>query len=122
MKSNKPSTSKLNPALKQEALEKLLASCPFCRSKQASFITSVINESRDAELVHARCSICQGALVALLFSTGPIISSIGLVTDLSLEDVSRFQASQAITEDDLLALHEWLHHSKNVDQLLKHSS
>ena len=122
MKSSRSQAPKLNPALKQEALEKLLSSCPFCRSKQAGFVTSVISESRDAELVHARCSICQGALVALLFSTGPIISSIGLVTDLSLEDVSRFQASTAITEDDLLALHEWLHHGKSVDQLLKHSS
>jgi hypothetical protein len=44
------------------------------------------------------------------------------VTDLSLEDVSRFQNSQVLTEDDLLALHDWLHHNKNLDQLLKHSS
>lgn len=121
MRPNNPFASNLNSTLKQEALEKLLASCPFCHTQPAKFITSVINESHDAELVHARCSICQGALVALLFSTGPIISSIGLVTDLSLEDVSRFQAGRAITEDDLLAIHEWLHHSKSVDQLLKHS-
>lgn len=122
MKERRQPNSKLNPALKQEALEKLLAACPFCRSRQASFITGVISESRDAELVHARCSICQGALVALLFSTGPIISSIGLVTDLSLADVSRFQHSKTITEDDLLAIHEWLRHGASVDQLLKYSS
>ncbi|EKD76156.1 MAG: hypothetical protein ACD_43C00211G0003 [uncultured bacterium] len=122
MSEGKQPDSILSAALKQEALDKLLASCPLCQNRQGSFITSVISESRDAELVHARCSICQGALVALLFSTGPIISSIGLVTDLSLEDVSRFQHSQAITEDDLLTFHEWLHHGKSVNQLLKYSS
>lgn len=109
----------LNPLLKQQALEKLLAGCPFCQNQQAHFITSIISANQSAELVHARCQSCQAAMVALLFSTGPMISSIGLLTDLTLEDVSKFQHHESLSEDDLITLHEGLHVPSLIEQLLK---
>lgn len=112
--------AQLNPLLKQQALEKLLASCPFCESGNSRFTTGLISGSRDAELVHIRCQSCQAAMVALLFSTGPLISSIGLLTDLTLEDVSRFQRQTIVSEDDLLDWHELLQQSSGIEQLLKH--
>lgn len=94
--------------LKQFALEKLLATCPHCAAEATQLESSVINQSEAAELVHVRCRSCQGSVVALLFSTGPIISSIGLITDLSREDAVRFQQADELSEDNLISLHEWL--------------
>lgn len=113
------SKPQLNPLLKQQALDKLLSSCPFCQNQQARFTTSVISSNQAVELVHARCQSCQAAMVALLFSTGPMISSIGLLTDLTLEDVSRFQHDSALSEDDLITIHEGLQERSLIEKLLK---
>lgn len=110
----------LTPSLKQEALQKLLSVCPHCRAKYEQLDTAIITESKDAELVHVKCRSCQGSLVALLFSTGPLISSIGLVTDLSQEDVVRFQQAKEVSEDDLLACHEWLRQPRVVADMINY--
>ena len=110
----------LSPSLKQEALQKLLSACPHCQAKFEQLDTAIITESKDAELVHVKCRSCQGSLVALLFSTGPLISSIGLVTDLSQEDVVRFQQANEVSEDDLLAYHEWLRQPRVVADLINY--
>jgi hypothetical protein len=111
---------RLTPSLKQEALEKLLSVCPHCRAKYEQLDSVVITESKDAELVHVKCRSCQGSLVALLFSTGPLISSIGLVTDLSQEDVVRFQQAKELSEEDLLACHEWLRQPQAVADIINY--
>lgn len=109
----------INPLIVQQALQKLLAVCPFCQTTQGEFTTSVVDEANDAELIHVRCQSCKAAMVALLFTTGPMISSIGMLTDLTLEDVSHFQRQRILSEDDLLALHEFLSQPVVVDCFLK---
>lgn len=108
----------LHPLIKQQALDKLLSTCPFCQRQQARFTTSVISANPAAELVHARCQACQAAMVAVLFTAGPMISSIGLLTDLTLEDVSRFQYDQPIVADDLIDVYQALQQTTIVGQLL----
>lgn len=98
----------MKQTIQQEALKKLLATCPHCAAKHDQLDTAVMNDSKDANLIHVRCRSCQGSVVALLLSTGSLISSIGLVTDLLPEDIGLFQKGPALTEDDLLAMHEWL--------------
>ena len=114
--------NRLTPSLKQEALAKLLSLCPHCRAKYERLDTVIITESKDAELVHVKCRSCQGSIVALLFSTGPLISSIGLVTDLSQEDVVRFQKASELSEDDLLAYHEWLRKPSVVSNIINYQA
>lgn len=109
--------NRLTPSLKQEALAKLLSVCPHCKAQYERLDTAVITQNRDAELLHVKCRSCQGSLVALLFSTGPLISSIGLVTDLSQEDVVRLQQAEPLSENDLLACHEWLHKPQAVSDI-----
>lgn len=82
----------------------------------------MITQSNKAELVHVQCQTCQGSLVALLFSTGPLISSIGLVSDLSREDVVRFQSASAVSEDDLFSLHDWLRQPSVVTDVMTQSA
>lgn len=110
--------SGLNPSLKQEALGKLLSLCPHCRAQASQLDSVVINESNNAELVHVRCRTCQGSVVALLFSTGSLISSIGLITDLTQADAVKFQQAGELTEDDLFSLHAWLQQPSASGDLL----
>lgn len=110
-----------NPSLKQQALEKLVALCPICQAQPQQLRTSVLFESNQAEYVHINCGSCQGSVVALLFSTGPLISSIGLITDLSQQDAVKFQRSKAISEDDIIGLHELFQQTNVVTRLLQNN-
>lgn len=104
--------------LKQEALDRLLNRCPRC-SAETGLITKLIREKPDAQLVHVQCTACQGSLIAVVFTTGPLVSSVGLVTDLSERDVQRLHLSEALEEDDLLSIHEALQHTDICRELLK---
>lgn len=104
-------------SLKQEALERLLARCPRCQASKG-LVTKLIREKPDAQLVHVSCSTCQGSLIAVVFTTGPLVSSVGLVTDLSEQDVQRLHLSEALEEDDLIAIHEALQHADICKELL----
>ena len=106
-------------ALTKKALQKLLATCPHCAAPFDRLVRTTITQSQKAELVHVRCGACQGSLLALLFSTGPLISSIGLVTDLSREDVVKFQLTTQVSEDDLFALHHWLQQPTAIYDLMQ---
>ncbi len=103
--------------LKQEALERLLAKCPRCQTSKG-LVTKLIREKPDAQLVHVTCSTCQGSLIAVVFTTGPLVSSVGLITDLSEKDVQRLHLSEALEEDDLIEIHEALQHADICRELL----
>lgn len=101
------------------ALQKLLATCPHCTAAFDQLDRVIIQESNHAELLHVRCRTCQSSLVTLLFSTGPLISSIGLMTDLSQEDVVKFQLAEEVSEDDVFTLHRWLQQPSVVHDIIK---
>lgn len=87
---------------------KFVSYCPLCNSAYNPLEAKILEERDDAHLVHVRCRNCQSAIVALIVSGGLGVSSIGLVTDLSAEDVVHFKNEEPITIDDVLALHEEL--------------
>ena len=105
--------------LSQKSLQKLITTCPHCQAEFEQLDRTLIHESRTAKLLHVRCRTCQSSLVTLLFSTGPLISSIGLVTDLSREDVVKFQLTTQVSEDDLFALHHWLQQPTAIYDLMQ---
>lgn len=80
--------------------------------------TQVINRNKAAELLHIACGSCRGAVVALIYHSGPMMSSIGLITDLSGEDIARLQHQPALQEDDIINLHVCLRQPNAVQTLL----
>ena len=99
-------TGKFIPNIRQEALKKLISQCPVCAAKNATFNVKIIDEREDAQLTFITCKQCGGQLMALIVANGPIVSSIGLITDLNEEDIINFRDSGPVSEDDLLKLHE----------------
>jgi hypothetical protein len=68
----------------------------------------VIGENEETHLLHIRCRKCSNSILALVLVNNVGVSSVGLVTDLTFEDVLRFRGSQRISTDDVLRAHEWL--------------
>lgn len=68
----------------------------------------VIDERDDKHLMHIRCKKCAHSILALVLTTGMGVSSMGLLTDLTFDDVMKFRSADAVTLDDVIALHQLL--------------
>lgn len=68
----------------------------------------MLAESEGAHLVHLECETCGSAVVAVVMNNVLGLSTVGLLTDLTPEDVLKFRAAGTISTDDVLDLHGWI--------------
>ena len=104
---------KQNPYLPNEGL-KLISYCPLCNMQYNPLSAKILDERDDAHLVHVECRRCGSLIVALVLTGGIGISSVGLVTDLTSDDVLKFKDVGSVQMDDVIELHSLL----EEDQLL----
>ena len=86
----------------------LISNCPICNVKYNPLQLRILEEKKDSHLVYIKCSSCQAGVVAVIMSGGIGVTSIGLITDLSAEDVIRFKDVKEISLDEVLEMHELL--------------
>jgi len=88
--------------------------CPVCGEKYTAEQTKVIDageqsmEPRKNILAHADCQRCKSSVVFSIAVDGPEIFSVGMVTDLTSQDTSKFKNTSPISADEVLATHEFL--------------
>ncbi len=88
--------------------------CPVCGQKYTADQTKIIDAAEDkmingrSILVHTDCSRCKSSVVFSIAIDGPEIFSIGMVTDLTSQDTSKFKNARPISPDEVLATHEFL--------------
>lgn len=87
---------------------RIVSYCPLCEAEFNPMEARVLGENGETHLLHVRCKNCGNALLALVLVTKSGVSSVGLVTDLSYDDVMKFQAGQKVSVDDVLAVHDSL--------------
>lgn len=95
----------------------LVTRCPFCSAEYDLDGAQVIGEENDATMVYITCSECESSIVAIVAMSGLGIVSLGLVTDMTVEDTKRFTKEKHLTSDDLLEVYELL--EKRHQQALK---
>lgn len=100
--------SKFNPFLKQQALQKIISHCPLCNYEYKSINAKIIRENEEAQLVYMKCPNCFGSLIILIINSGPLISAMGIVTDLNENDISKLNNVNVIQDEDIINLHELL--------------
>lgn len=94
------------------SVEKLVSYCPFCNTSFSPEKASVIEESKESWLLHVTCKKCASSIVLLLLIGEVGISSFGLVTDLTEQDVMRFKRSAVISANDLINLYQLLYQNE----------
>lgn len=88
--------------------------CPVCGQRYSAEQTKIIESGEDKAfhsrslLVHTDCDRCKSSVVFSIAIDGPEIFSIGMVTDLTSQDTSKFKNSRPISADEVLATHEFL--------------
>ncbi len=101
---------------RQRMLELLsfILHCPVCSNKynaeQTSIIDTETSERADspAIIVHTDCENCKSSVVFNVSMDGPEVFSVGMVTDLTLNDAQRFKELQNVTLDEIIDFHEYL--------------
>jgi hypothetical protein len=94
-------TSKIPRSTWQQAL-KFISKCPLCEEVYDQKRASLFAEQNSAYLVHISCTKCESNFVAMILTMGQGLSSVGMVTDLNLEDVKRLYQAEPITLNEAL--------------------
>lgn len=95
----------------------LVTRCPFCSAEYDLDGAQVIGEENEATMVYITCSECESSIVAIVAMSGLGIVSLGLVTDMTIEDTKRLMDAGKVTSNDLLEVYELL--EKRQHQALK---
>lgn len=87
---------------------KLASYCPICGSQSSRMEIRSLGSAGDTQLLHATCRRCSSKVLALTLVASAASGSVGLVTDLSADDVLRAAGNPPLTEDDVLRAHALL--------------
>ncbi|MBI3120102.1 MAG: hypothetical protein HYZ08_00640 [Candidatus Kerfeldbacteria bacterium] len=104
--------------LPQESL-RLISNCPLCNTAYNPNSARILEERDDAHLLHIQCRRCESSIVALIVMGGVGVSSIGLITDLSSDDVLQFKQGRPVSVDDVLDLYRAVSSEDALGNLFK---
>ncbi|USN53163.1 MAG: hypothetical protein H6760_03235 [Candidatus Nomurabacteria bacterium] len=85
-----------------------LSHCPLCQAFYQPSTSRILVTSEDAHLIHLECTRCGSSVLAIIVASMVGVSSVGLLTDLTAEDVMKFRLGKEIDANDVLDVHEWV--------------
>jgi hypothetical protein len=86
---------------------KLASFCALCDTRRTPLSVRILGSDMDSHLVHVTCRKCKGSTLCLVLKRADTASSVSIVTDLSPDDVGRFERARAVSVDDVIAAHEF---------------
>ena len=98
----------------------LITYCPVCNVRFNPIEAKVLEENQNTHLVYIKCRHCQGSILAVIAASALGISSVGLITDLSGDDVIKFKQAEPISFDDVIAGHQFLKKEKALIDYLNY--
>lgn len=69
---------------------------------------NLLGEEGETRLLHVQCRKCHHSILALVLVNQVGASSVGLLTDLTYEDVVKFRGNRAVTINDVIDVHRAL--------------
>ena len=84
---------------------KILSQCPVCATLYAEDSIGFVGEQGKMRLYHCVCKACGNSMLTIVVDGG-MASSLGLVTDLELEDALQARSRAAISTDECVAFHD----------------
>ncbi len=86
-----------------------LGKCTVCAAEFKPALVKVLEREGETALIHADCADCgTSALFAVVAGDAGYVVTMGMLTDLTKDDVKRFSRAKPITTDDVIAWHEEL--------------
>lgn len=97
----------------------VLAACPVCQTAYHPLTTSVVAEREDAHLLYLKCRQCGSGVVAVVTTGAAGLSSFGVVTDLTSDELIHVSSDRPINTDDVIDLFDWLERQSSVQLTLQ---
>lgn len=85
---------------------KIVSRCPICQTDHNPLETALLDEANGSHLIYIKCRKCGSGVVATLTPTAMGISTVGLVTDLTSNEILQFRDSGRVSVDDVLTVVE----------------
>ncbi len=79
----------------------------------------MVGSSGETQLMYVQCRVCHHSLLTLVLQNGELVSSVGLVTDLSLEDLFRIPKQKSVSIDDVLLAHRSFGNKEYIRKMIK---
>ena len=98
---------------------RLISYCPLCNAHYSPTEAKILEQKDGAHLIHVECGNCRSSIVAGGITGSIGISSVGLITDLTSQDVMRFKNSESLSEDDVIEAYQTLTVDSDLSALLK---
>ena len=96
----------------------LITHCPVCSLRYEPLEAKILDEGSNAHLVYIKCQNCHSSILAVIMASNFGLSSVGLITDLSGDDVLKFRDVEAISYDDVIEVHQFLNQEKVIVEYL----
>lgn len=93
---------------------RLISYCPLCNAHYNPAEAKILEQKDGAHLIHVECTVCRSSIVAVVIMGGMGISSVGLITDLTSQDVLRFKNTRPINEDDVIEAYRALREANGL--------
>lgn len=101
----------------REAL-KIINRCPICGEHYQTEAARLFAKKEAASFVHITCQKCRGFFIAMILLLGQGLSSVGMITDMSYQDVERLYKTKPLTTDEVIAGFTAIESSEFVGHLL----
>lgn len=101
----------------QEAL-KFINRCPICGANYEIEKAKLFSKNEAANLIHIPCSECNSYFVAMILVVGHGLSSVGMVTDLSFDDITRLHKIDPITTNEMITGYETINNQYFLHSLI----
>ena len=85
---------------------KLVSFCPVCETRYNPMEAKLLGEQGETHFLHVQCRKCQHSILAMVLMNHVGASSVGLLTDLSYDDVVRVKAGSWVSVDDVIEVHQ----------------
>lgn len=90
----------------------VLKTCPLCTCEYSQSDVQVLEEEEGLQLIHVTCASCQNAILAYIVESTVGLSSVGMLTDLTVTDVTRLRDTDPVGDNEVLALSQALRHDQ----------
>lgn len=88
---------------------RFFGNCPICSKKFSPGLASTLSRMYGVRTVYVECEKCKSSVVLGIVKNIPgVVTTVGMLTDMTKEDIRRAANMAPITADDVLEMHKYL--------------
>ena len=91
----------------KNSLFQIPETCPSCGGKYNGARASIIKSDGNSMIVHITCEECQTSILSNVSVSNIGVMAVGMLTDLSADDLGMFKGRGAVSLDEVIEMHEY---------------